>query len=140
MSLEKIPTTGGWTRRHATHRLSRVGFGGTPEEISELQALGREQVVERLLCYEETPDSFPAPEWVREPWVDTEAWLPGRSREEGAKRHASTRLRYRQEVEGLKLWWLERLVKTRRPLQEKLVLFWHWHFPAGRTHNLGISE
>lgn len=130
MPQEKTPTDG-WTRRHATHLQSRAGFGGTPEEINELQALGREQAVERLLRYEETPDSFPAPPWVREPWVDTEARLPGLSREEAAKRHASTRLRYRQEVEGLKLWWLERLVKTRRPLQEKLVLFWHWHFPTG---------
>lgn len=121
----------GWSRRHAAHLLSRAGFGGTPEEIEKLRSLGREKAVDHLLQYEATSDAFPRPEWVREPWVDTEARLPGLSREEQAKRHASTRIRYRQEMESLKLWWLERMVSTRRPLQEKMVLFWHWHFPTG---------
>ena len=26
------------------------------------------------------------------------------------------------------LWWLDRMVRSRRPLQEKLTLFWHDHF------------
>ena len=27
-----------------------------------------------------------------------------------------------------KLWWLDRMVRTDRPLQEKMTLFWHDHF------------
>ena len=26
------------------------------------------------------------------------------------------------------LWWLDRMIRSRRPLQEKLTLFWHDHF------------
>ena len=26
------------------------------------------------------------------------------------------------------LWWLDRMVRSRHPLQEKLTLFWHDHF------------
>ena len=26
------------------------------------------------------------------------------------------------------LWWLDRMVRSQRPLQEKLTLFWHDHF------------
>jgi len=28
-------------------------------------------------------------------------------------------------------WWVARMVGTSRPLQEKLVLFWHGHFTSG---------
>ena len=32
------------------------------------------------------------------------------------------------EVYRLEQWWAERMLTTRRPLEEKLVLFWHGHF------------
>lgn len=34
----------------------------------------------------------------------------------------------RQRVVELRRWWLERMVKGPRPLEEKLTLFWHGHF------------
>ncbi len=37
----------------------------------------------------------------------------------------------RQETQRLETWLLDRALKTRRPLQEKLVLFWHGHFATG---------
>src|ERR1019366_8516175 len=35
------------------------------------------------------------------------------------------------ETRRLETWLLDRALKTRRPLQEKLVLFWHGHFATG---------
>jgi uncharacterized protein (DUF1800 family) len=34
----------------------------------------------------------------------------------------------RQMIEDLRGWWLQRMVDTPRPLQEKMTLFWHGHF------------
>lgn len=129
--MKTVRDQAGWSRRHAAHLLSRAGFGGRPEEVAELHGLGREKAVDHLLHQTETAEELPRPEWVVEPWVDTEARLPGLSREEQTRRHVSTRLRYRQELEQLKLWWLERMVRTGQPLREKMTLFWHWHFPTG---------
>ena len=32
---------------------------------------------------------------------------------------------------GLQVWWLDRMVHTGRPLQEKMTLFWHGHLTSG---------
>ena len=37
------------------------------------------------------------------------------------------------ETQRLALWWGERMLNTRRPLEEKLTLFWHGHFATGNT-------
>ena len=123
----------GWNRQQAQHLLSRAGFGGSPAGVEALRKLGREGAVDHLLRYPQTARSEARPTWVREPWVDTEARLPGLSREEQTKRHVATRIRYRQEMDDLRAWWLKRMVKTEHPLQEKLVLFWHWHFPTAQA-------
>jgi hypothetical protein len=35
------------------------------------------------------------------------------------------------ETRRLAFWWLDRMVRTPRPLEEKLTLFWHGHFATG---------
>ena len=34
------------------------------------------------------------------------------------------------EAVGLQVWWLDKMVHTRRPLQEKMTLFWHGHLTS----------
>src|SRR6476469_10457038 len=34
------------------------------------------------------------------------------------------------EEVGLQVWWLDKMVHTSRPLQEKMVLFWHGHLTS----------
>lgn len=36
-------------------------------------------------------------------------------------------------LEDAQAWWLYRMLHTRRPLQEKLTLFWHGHFATGAS-------
>ena len=46
--------------------------------------------------------------------------------------------------EGARLWWLMRMLYTRRPLQEKMALFWHNHFVSAsskvRTSDLMLQQ
>jgi hypothetical protein len=37
------------------------------------------------------------------------------------------------ETQRLGLWWANRMLATKRPLEEKLTLFWHGHFATGQA-------
>src|SRR4029077_8097885 len=39
----------------------------------------------------------------------------------------------RIETQRLGLWWSRQMLTTRRPLEEKLTLFWHGHFASGEN-------
>ncbi|MBV9543752.1 MAG: DUF1800 domain-containing protein, partial [Chloroflexi bacterium] len=38
-----------------------------------------------------------------------------------------------KKIEVAKFWWLNKMLYTRRPLQEKLALFWHTHFATANS-------
>lgn len=119
-----------WDYTTAAHLMNRAGFGGTPAEIEQMLALGPHQAVARFVDYENIADSVPPPEWA--------APDPGRAEKLRSARNASPEERrkifqeeqrnQRQRFIELKAWWLRRMVHGSRPLQEKLVLFWHGHF------------
>jgi len=37
----------------------------------------------------------------------------------------------RQNIQFVRAWWIERMIRTERPLEEKMALFWHGHFASG---------
>ena len=85
------------------HLLRRAGFGSTPKELQYYESLGYEKCVKVLLEPEHVDDSE----------------LDGLI----ANEHFDfTRL------DDLRRWWIYRMTFTRRPLQEKMTLFWHGHF------------
>jgi uncharacterized protein (DUF1501 family) len=53
-----------WTPYQAAHLLNRAGFGGSPDEVRTLHAMGREKAVEFLISPAEAPDAFPMPTWA----------------------------------------------------------------------------
>ena len=120
---------GAWDEQHARHLLNRAGFGIPHERVAVLTALGLEGAVETLVDY--TPEPWPQPDWVIDPIIQ-----PGQIRRsmEGASdteiRKAVTKQNRaeRLTVQRLKGWWLERMLTTRSPLEEKMTLFWHGHF------------
>jgi uncharacterized protein (DUF1800 family) len=85
--------------------LRRAGFAAGPTEMQRYQKLGWEATLAELLH----------PEFVDE---DFEALL---GRLQGG-------LIDLQNLEDVQTWWLYRMVQTKRPLLEKLTLFWHGHF------------
>ena len=91
------------------HLMRRAGFGATREELEERAAKGYEATVEELL----NPESQPAIdryELVRfQPWT----WRPGTIQGMGSAE------------------WLHFMINTKRPLEEKMALFWHQIFATG---------
>ncbi len=110
--------------------MNRAGFGGTPKEIQALADLGHERAVESLVNFEAAPENAPPPDWAR---PDPERYKLLREMRDAdpAKRREMQKEQQRDQRERLlelRQWWLARMVSGRRPLQEKLTLFWHGHF------------
>jgi hypothetical protein len=85
--------------------LRRAGFAAPPHDLARYQKLGWEATLQELLH----------PELVNE---DLDSLL---SRLQG-------NLLDLQNLDDVQTWWVYRMVQTRRPLLEKLTLFWHGHF------------
>ncbi|GMU36014.1 MAG: DUF1800 family protein [Phycisphaerae bacterium] len=123
-------TTDSWTRDDAAHLLRRAGFGGTPEEIDRLHALGKAAAVDRLVGYEQFKANFEPPSILpyEPPAFMKEGPLSPEERQEVIRiRRQNTIV----QAQNLCEWWLRRMITTPRPLEEKLVLFWHGHFTSG---------
>jgi hypothetical protein len=150
---------GDWTAARAAHLLERAGFGATPDEIARVAAMTPAQAVDWLVDYERTDNGGLAPfdeSIIWDPGMDpfppsrAEAVRLARERGEGLGEKvlpvgAQRRLQpvvdkffysltaNRIETDRLGLWWANRMLTTRRPLEEKLTLFWHGHFATGEN-------
>ncbi len=91
------------------HLMRRAGFGATREELEARVAKGYEATVEELLNADEQP-TLDRNEMMRyHPWT----WRPGTLPGMGAAE------------------WLHDMINTKRPLEEKMALFWHGIFATG---------
>ncbi len=122
-----------WTREAAAHLLRRAGFGGTPEEVQRLYEMGMDAAVDSLVDYErinwETPPPMIDPVLLEPPMDRDDV----RDLSEDQRRELQT-IRRRAEqrtFEEVRVWWIERMVESPRPFEEKMTLFWHGHFTSG---------
>lgn len=85
------------------HLLRRAGFGYSPKELKYYLSLGYEGTLDELL----------------------NAKAIDNSRLENAIKEQAFDF---TNGNDLRRWWLYRMLYTRRPLEEKMTLFWHGHF------------
>ena len=152
--LEPI-TAEEWTPRHAAHLLERAGFGGTPEEVARLAAMTPEQAVDSLVNYESISDAdLPAFEHsgiypngyklarledvvltalITKKAFGVKAEQPGPLKYQPAIDEFYTLL-VSEYIEMMRVgqWWADRMVRTPRPLEERMTLFWHDHFATSQ--------
>lgn len=121
------------------HLLRRAGFGGSPTEIAMLQADGREAAVEQLVEFETTNADMPANADIMRPWTPAESAELDAARRRGdeatVERFRQDRQRRqrddRRQLRDLRRWWLDRMIDTPHPLEERMALFWHGHYATG---------
>jgi uncharacterized protein (DUF1800 family) len=107
------------------HLLRRAGFGASEADVSRYTRLGLlsfSTAVAHLVAYQAQPDD-----------VDTFIGTPGYAgvaRVGGAFLPSSV-------INDARQRWLFRMVHTKRPLQEKMTLFWHNHFATAFTKIAG---
>jgi uncharacterized protein (DUF1800 family) len=142
-----------WSYERAAHLLERAGFGGTPEEIQELAALSPQQAVARLVHYESIDNSqlkaFDE-SGVFEPGVDPFPASRPATTELAKKKGEALGVKVKPngnrplqpvvnkffywlrasmlETNRVGYWWANRMLATKRPLEERMALFWHGHF------------
>ncbi len=119
-----------WDFTTAAHLLNRAGFGGPPAEIERLAAIGPYAAVSWLVDYEKTPDPTSDPSWARpDPdRIKRLAALRQAPEEQRRQMQREEQQMQRDHLMELRGWWLQRMAKGPRPLQEKMTLFWHGHF------------
>ncbi len=119
---------GAWDSAKARHLLARAGFGGTPQEVEKLRALGADRAVASLVEYARQPAlDLPPP---APPGPPEAVNLSKLSFEERQKVQQARRREQQQHIARVRQWWAERMLKSPRPLEEKLTLFWHGHFAS----------
>ena len=94
------------------HLLRRAGFGASRQEVERYAAQGYETTVEELLHPEDAPPALEDEDLIRRYHIDQNSLI---------------------YVESCQAYWLYRMINTRRPLEEKLALFWHHVFATGYT-------
>lgn len=122
------PFRGALDERLAAHLLRRAGFGGTPDEIRRYAAMTVGDAVESLVRFPAVADAAPPAVYDRGPDLHQLQGLEGT-----AKRKLLYRIVHQdfEGMENVRLWWLNRMLATQAPLQEKMTLFWHGHFTSG---------
>jgi uncharacterized protein (DUF1800 family) len=83
--------------------MRRAGFGATPQELQHYSSIGYEAALDELL-HPERVDNSQLEADIKQQDFDFTA------------------------IEDLKRWWLYRMAYSKRPLEEKMTLFWHGHF------------
>ncbi|HEX7138659.1 MAG TPA: DUF1800 domain-containing protein, partial [Vicinamibacterales bacterium] len=151
-----------WNDDRAAHLLAHAGFGGTPEEIRQLTDAGLEGAVRSLVHYEGSPNPKMQPfvesglwDATLTPFPESRPDATDRALRNGASmgvenkpagkrpvQPVSDRFFYwlratMLETRRLGYWWANRMLQTKRPVEEKMALLWHGHFA---THENKVRD
>lgn len=125
------PYRGAWNERLAAHLLRRAGFGGTPQEVAQAAKAGMDAAVDALVRFDAAADVAP-PDDLYDPQqaVAQFGGLRGLARDPQTRRQFAQEVRRseRASILSLQRWWLERMLTSSAPLQEKMTLYFHGHF------------
>ena len=97
-----------WNLAQAGHLYRRAAFGATWDQLQQALSDGPQRTLDKLL----------------RPQADIAAF--NRTYDEYESSAASS-------TDGLRAWWLRRIILTPHPLLEKMTLFWHSHFATNGT-------
>ncbi len=127
-----LPRARAWNAARAAHLLRRAGFGGPPREIERLAALDIDQAVAQLVDFErvsQTDRDFTPTRVVDHKAL--RAHLQSQSPDARNETYQNLRRLDRWQIEEMRAWWLRRMVRTPRPFEERMTLFWHGYFTTG---------
>jgi len=112
----------------ANHLLSRAGFAVSFSDLPVWSALSRQQAVEKLLQGSSSNITSP-PAWVSDPIIRPSK----KDKTDGNRQAQKAFLKLQREHHAeLSAWWLNEMLTTNSPLNERMTLFWHNHFVSGQ--------
>jgi uncharacterized protein (DUF1800 family) len=137
------PYRGPWNARLAAHLLRRAGFGGTSAEVGRLAAMPMHVAVDSLVNFPST-DALPGPPPLYDPREAIRQNFMGAMRamigDDTQRREIFKQIRKgeRDSAIALQRWWLNRMLNSPAPLQEKMALYFHGHFTTA-TIQKGVT-
>jgi uncharacterized protein (DUF1800 family) len=133
-SLEAAPLApyrGSLDVRSAAHLLRRAGFGGSAADVKRYSGMSIDAAVESLVRFPSTA-ALPAPADVFDTTTVLGQYTPAayRALSKPEKHGIETTIRSQNvaSVYSMQVWWLNRMLATPAPLQEKMALYFHGHF------------
>jgi len=104
------------------HLFRRAGFGASAVDLQAAAGMSYAAAVDYFVDYDKQPDD-----------IDSKIGLPDYV-------SVTTRGQFspNTNIDDARQRWLFRMVHTRRPLQEKMALFWHNHFGVGYSKVAGV--
>src|SRR5690349_8542625 len=105
------------------HLLRRAGFGMSPDDRARYGDLSTAVLVDQLVDFERQPDDVDS-------FIGQNAYVGVTTR--GGQFAPNT------VIDDARQRWLFRMVHTRRPLQEKMAVFWHNHFATAYSKIAGV--
>ncbi|MBV8490742.1 MAG: DUF1800 domain-containing protein [Candidatus Eremiobacteraeota bacterium] len=127
------PYSGQLGERRAAHLLRRAGFGGSPDEVRRFAAMPASDAVESLMRFPSTANLPQQPDYIFDGATVVQKYGPLRNLSPDELKLARTEIHqglYRTRV-SMQTWWLNRMLQTPAPLQEKMAFFFHGHFTSG---------
>jgi Protein of unknown function (DUF1800) len=135
------PYRGALDTRRAAHLLRRAGFGGSQADIERYAAMPLDAAVESLIRFPSTA-SLPAPDNAYSPLQTLDQYGPRGFREltRIQKEEINRSIHDAEAIStlSLQLWWLNRMLATPAPLQERMALYFHGHFTSTAVQK-GVS-
>jgi len=111
----------------ARHFLIRTGFAPTQAEVDALTGQSAQvAVADALARARASRPIHPAPDFVSQPPPTPYGQLKTKDEQQA--------MRQQQLREGLvlKTWWMQEMMESGAPLQERMTLFWHNHFATSQ--------
>jgi uncharacterized protein (DUF1800 family) len=104
------------------HLYRRAGFGASAADLQAVAGMSYPEAVDYFVDFEKQPDD-----------VDSKIGLPDSVGITSRGQFSPSTV-----IDDARQLWLFRMVQTRRPLQEKMALFWHNHFGVGYSKVAGV--
>ena len=139
LSTALEPYAGTWSARQAAHLYRRAGFGGSPDDVARATSAGMRASVDSLVRFANS-SALPA-----KPQLADDRPNPGHSKalaaaaQVGATPQSDAAIvearkaigrAHRDNMIAMETWFLDRMINSPAPLQEKMTLFWHGHFTS----------
>jgi len=128
-ALEPYP--GPLNERLAAHLLRRAGFGGSPDEIRRFAGMSVNGAVTALVHYQSNMEPPPADDTYSGAMLLSQYGPRGlRAMTDDQRKEINKEIRANEfrSLRALQMWWVNRMLTTQAPLQEKMTLYFHGHF------------
>jgi uncharacterized protein (DUF1800 family) len=119
------PYAGPWNDRLAAHLLRRAGFSGSPDEVARFAKMNAHDAAEGLIHFSAPQNDAPSVMDYPDPRAFNMMGATDMMKRDAAQTRRKAAV---ENIRDLQLWWLNRMLTTTAPLQEKMTFFLHGHF------------